>query len=59
MSANELADQLERDVKDFFPIPDEICLQAAATLRQQQIEISILKTQVNYLESKVYGGTTK
>jgi hypothetical protein len=51
MSANELADQLERDVKDFFPIPDEICLKAVIMLRQKQAEISLLQEYVCQLES--------
>jgi hypothetical protein len=51
MNANELADQLERDVKDFFPIPDEICLKAVTMLRQQQAEISLLQEYVCQLES--------
>jgi len=43
MDANELADQLERDIKDFFPIPDEICLKAVIMLRQQKAEIDAWK----------------
>jgi hypothetical protein len=33
--------------------------QAAAMLRHQSNQIEALKTQLAYLESKVYGGTTK
>ena len=50
MNPLELADQLERDVKDFFPIPDEICLQAVAMLRHQQAEIEALKSVVYWLK---------
>jgi hypothetical protein len=55
MNANELADQLERDVKDFFPIPDEICLTAATMLRKQQKEIEALKTELKLIDELVTG----
>jgi hypothetical protein len=34
-------------------------LDAAVMLRYQANQIDILKAQLSYLESKVYGGTTK
>ena len=55
MNANELANELEA----CFTSADWAVLEAARQLRQQQVQIDILKTQLSYLESKVYGGTTK
>jgi len=53
----ELADKLEKafmtNTSQYYVIP------AVALLRQQEAQIEALKTQLSYLESKVYGGTTK
>jgi hypothetical protein len=48
-NAYAIADQLERDIKDFFPIPDEICIKAIAMLRMQSDEITALRSQLNEL----------
>jgi hypothetical protein len=55
MNANELADELDNMLKAVGLTDNRV----PTMLRQQQLEIEALKTQVNYLESKVYGGTTK
>jgi len=60
MNAYELADQLERDVKDFFPIPDEVCLQAVTMLRQLQKEKDELQVECNRLYRTIeLNGTLK
>ena len=59
MTAHEIADQLERDIKDFFPIPDDICIKAVSMLRILESECNSLREQLKFLESQVYGGSTK
>lgn len=54
MNANELADALEE-----APYYTSFEGEAAVMLRHQANQIEALKTQLAYLESKVYGGTTK
>lgn len=53
----KLADELEKafmtNTSQYFVMP------AVAMLRQQSAQIEALKTQLAYLESKVYGGSTK
>ena len=67
MNANELADALKNMESGWF---DDLTLKEAATmLRQQQAEIEYwkekfekamsLSDQIKYLETQVYGGTTK
>ena len=53
MTANELADLIQYCGDCGYN------LDAAAMIRHQQSEIEALKAQLSYLESKVYGGTTK
>jgi hypothetical protein len=52
MGAIELALKLEL-------ASHELADAAAAMLRYQENQIQVLKTQLAYLESKVYGGPTK
>lgn len=60
MTANELADELEKHELEGMEYGfDQHLFASAAMLRQQKIEIEALKNQLSYLESKVYGGTTK
>jgi len=54
MTAYEIADELEN-----APYYTSYEFEAAAMLRIQAFEIETLKAQLSYLESKVYGGTTK
>lgn len=49
MDAYQLANQLERDIKDFFPIPDEICIKAIAMLRMQADEIKAFIEQASHV----------
>lgn len=56
MSANELADWL---TKNYVVGRAGTIYKCAAMLRHQENQIQALKTQLAYLESKVYGGTTK
>lgn len=61
MNANDLADELERlyqqDIID--GVADLAMPEAATMLRFQQEEINALREQVQYLQTQVYGGTTK
>lgn len=54
---SKLADDLEKafmtNTSQYFVMP------AVAKLREQELQIEALKTQLSYLESKVYGGSTK
>ena len=58
MNANELADKLIKSLTMEYDC-DKYMEQASAMLRYQKNQIEALKTQLAYLESKVYGGTTK
>jgi hypothetical protein len=53
MNANDLADRLEEFYKGTH------IQKAAEVLRQQEAEINALRGQIKYLETQVYGGTTK
>ena len=53
MNANKLADAIEKSSHCGYN------LDAAVILRQQQAEIEALRERIKYLESQVYGGTTK
>jgi hypothetical protein len=52
MGAIELAYKLENGCHDWADA-------AAAMLRYQENQIQVLQTQLSYLETKVYGGSTK
>jgi hypothetical protein len=58
MNANELADKLMSSLTLEYDC-DEYMEKAAAMLRYQENQIQVLKTQLSYLETKVYGGNTK
>jgi hypothetical protein len=58
MNANELADKLQMDKARALLYVD-IVVEAAAMLRHQENQIQVLKMQLAYLETKVYGGSTK
>jgi hypothetical protein len=55
MNAYELADFLDYELIDIFPKQEE----TIKMLRFQQDEINALREQVQYLQTQVYGGTTK
>jgi hypothetical protein len=72
MNANELADEVEMWGRDLLALNMKggvPCIEGAKMLRKQAKEIEYwkekfekamqLNDQVKYLESKVYGGTTK
>ena len=60
MNANELADWVENQ-SSFGWAGDfgKFLIEIATTLRYQENQIQALKTQLAYLETKVYGGSTK
>jgi hypothetical protein len=58
MNAYKLADKLMNSLTMEYDCDDYMIL-GAELLKQQQHEIESLKTQISYLESKVYGGSTK
>ena len=58
MNANKLAESLENKDR-LWAVNENLMIKTCAMLRQQQTEIEALKTQLSYLESKVYGGSTK
>jgi hypothetical protein len=58
MTANELADKLMSSLTMEYDC-DEYMEKASAMLRHQENQIEALKTQLAYLETKVYGGSTK
>lgn len=57
-NANQIAESLIGWSEDVYG-GGETLIEAAAMLRYQQSQIEALKTQLSYLESKVYGGTTQ
>lgn len=63
MNANELADSLdvESSQAEYGYVVDDWKLfsDSAKMLRFQQDEINALREQVQYLQTQVYGGTTK
>ena len=64
MNAKELADKLEKPMLDNPNCPNFSRTRAfmekvISMLRYQENQIDVLKTQLAYLESKVYGGSTK
>ncbi len=60
MNANEIADFLEKNfIVTGLILGDVQCMTIIKTLRFQQEEINALREQVQYLQTQVYGGTTK
>jgi len=59
MNANKLADDLDNSNGFQYVAQLGIASQAAKMLRLQQEEINALREQVQYLQTQVYGGTTK
>lgn len=58
MNANDLADEFKN--RDWDEVDSVLwCEKAAKMLRFQQEEINALREQVQYLQTQVYGGTTK
>lgn len=58
MNAYELADALQ-ETEPYYSTDYKLFDKAASMLRFQQDEINALREQVQYLQTQVYGGTTK
>lgn len=59
MNAYKLADDLDNANGFQYVAQLGLASQAAKMLRFQQEEINALRGQVQYLQTQVYGGTTK
>jgi type II secretory pathway component PulK len=61
MNANDLANELEQGaaICESHLVIARRVTKAAEMLRFQQDEINALREQVQYLQTQVYGGTTK
>lgn len=59
MNAHKLADDLDNANGFQYVTQLGLASQAAKMLRFQQDEINALREQIQYLQTQVYGGTTK